>query len=161
MSRRLMAVVVNVSLIAGATLGVCVMMAERLKTTPSLHGVEVGALVALVVMGALYELLFHALAEGTPGAKYAQVSLSTFDGARPTRGQRLGRLAALALSVLPVGLGLVWALFDEDRLSWHDRLSGTYLRKKLEGGELDRSLRPREVFVRGEWLAIVGSADLY
>lgn len=129
MSRRLMAVVVNVSLIAGVTLGACVIVAEKLKTTPSLRGVEVGAAVALVVVGALYEMLFHALAEGTPGTKYAQISLSTFDGARPTRGQRLGRLAALALSVLPVGLGLVWALFDEDRLSWHDRLSGTYLRK--------------------------------
>lgn len=129
MSRRLMAVVVNVSLIAGATLGACVMVAEKLKLTPSLRGVELGAAVALVVVGALYEMLFHALAEGTPGTKYAQISLSTFDGARPTRGQRLGRLAALALSVLPVGLGLVWALFDEDRLSWHDRLSGTYLRR--------------------------------
>jgi hypothetical protein len=24
---------------------------------------------------------------------------------------------------------MVWSLFDEDRLSWHDRLSKTYLRK--------------------------------
>jgi len=32
------------------------------------------------------------------------------------------------LSILPLGLGLAWALFDEDRLTWHDRLSGTYPR---------------------------------
>jgi uncharacterized RDD family membrane protein YckC len=29
---------------------------------------------------------------------------------------------------LPVGVGMLWSIFDEDRLSWHDRLSGTYLR---------------------------------
>jgi hypothetical protein len=33
------------------------------------------------------------------------------------------------VSLLPVGLGMVWSVFDEDHLSWHDRLSETYLRK--------------------------------
>jgi hypothetical protein len=27
-----------------------------------------------------------------------------------------------------VGVGVLWSMFDEDHLSWHDRLSGTYLR---------------------------------
>jgi uncharacterized RDD family membrane protein YckC len=36
---------------------------------------------------------------------------------------------ALILSLLPVGLGVAWAIFDEDHLTWHDRLSGTYLRR--------------------------------
>jgi hypothetical protein len=36
---------------------------------------------------------------------------------------------AMLLSVVPMGLGIMWAIFDEDRLSWHDRLSQTYLRK--------------------------------
>jgi len=27
-------------------------------------------------------------------------------------------------------LGVAWALFDEDHLCWHDRLSRTYLRKE-------------------------------
>jgi hypothetical protein len=36
----------------------------------------------------------------------------------------------LPLSVLPLGLGLAWSVFDEDRLTWHDRLSGTYLRER-------------------------------
>jgi hypothetical protein len=37
---------------------------------------------------------------------------------------------ALPLSVLPLGMGLAWALFDEWSLTWHDRLSGTYLRRR-------------------------------
>jgi hypothetical protein len=35
----------------------------------------------------------------------------------------------MLLSVLPVGVGIGWSLFDEDRLTWHDRLSRTYLRQ--------------------------------
>jgi uncharacterized RDD family membrane protein YckC len=61
--------------------------------------------------------------------KYAGISLCTFEGHNPTRAQRCGRLVSLILSVLPLGLGLVWAIFDDDHLSWHDRLSRTYLRK--------------------------------
>jgi hypothetical protein len=41
----------------------------------------------------------------------------------------LGRLLALVLSLLPVGLGVAWSIFDENHLSWHDRLSRTYLKK--------------------------------
>jgi uncharacterized RDD family membrane protein YckC len=37
-------------------------------------------------------------------------------------------VGALLLSALPLGLGLLWAVFDEDRLGWHDRISGTYQR---------------------------------
>jgi len=33
------------------------------------------------------------------------------------------------LSLIPMGLGVVWAIFDENRFCWHDHLSGTYLRK--------------------------------
>jgi len=30
--------------------------------------------------------------------------------------------------VLPVAIGVAWAIFDEDHLCWHDRLSLTYMR---------------------------------
>jgi hypothetical protein len=84
-----------------------------------------GALIA----GLLYQTLFLALAEATPGMKCAGISLCTFDGQSPTRAQSRRRLGALLLSVLPLGLGVAWALFDDDHLCWHDRLSKTYLRK--------------------------------
>jgi len=61
--------------------------------------------------------------------RYAYISLCTFDDHSPTLAQRCGRLGALLLSVAPLGLGVAWVIFDEDHLSWHDRLSRTYLRK--------------------------------
>ena len=37
------------------------------------------------------------------------------------------RFFAAILSWLPFGLGFLWQLWDKDRLTWHDRISGTRL----------------------------------
>jgi uncharacterized RDD family membrane protein YckC len=129
LSLRLMAAVVNTSLAAGAFLVVALMTASRMTALPGTRVVEVVAALGFVVVAVLYHALFFTFAKGTPGMSYAGISLCTFDGKRPTRAQRFGRLGAMLLSVLPVGLGVMWAVFDEDHLSWHDRLSRTYLRK--------------------------------
>ncbi|MEX0451785.1 RDD family protein [Spiribacter sp. 218] len=48
-------------------------------------------------------------------------------------GQKVGlvgasnRFFAALLSWLPAGAGFLWALFDRQGLTWHDRLSRTYL----------------------------------
>lgn len=128
-SRRIMAAVVDGSLIVGAFLAAAMMAAQNAKELPAPRVVEVAAALALVVIGALYKTLFYTLGTATPGMRYAGIGLSTFSGERPTRAQRCGRLVALTLSLLPVGLGVVWSLFDEEHLSWHDRLSRTYLRR--------------------------------
>ncbi len=52
----------------------------------------------------------------------------------PTDEQKPGfkaasiRFVAALLSWLPLGLGFLWQLWDRDKLTWHDRLSGTRLR---------------------------------
>jgi uncharacterized RDD family membrane protein YckC len=131
MGVRLMAAVVDATLIVGAFLSAVAVAASNLKDLPGMREMEVGAVVALLTAGLLYQVLFFTLGEATPGMRYAHVSLCTFDGQRPTRAQRCSRLGALLLSLLPLGLGVAWALFDEGHLSWHDRLSKTYLRKYL------------------------------
>jgi uncharacterized RDD family membrane protein YckC len=129
MNLRLMAAMVNGSLILGTFVAAIMVAAANVKDLPPLREIELGSAVALLIVGGLYQALFYALAKGTPGMRYAGISLRTFDGKIPTRAQRMGRLVALLLSLLPVGLGVVWAIFDEDHLSWHDRLSQTYLRR--------------------------------
>ncbi len=128
MSRRLLAIVVDCTLIGAALVAGGVAVAAHVGKLPSPRMVEISASVAFVAIAALYELFFFTLAAATPGMKYAQIQLATFSNERPLRAQRWHRLTALLLSALPLGLGLVWALFDERRLSWHDRLSQTYLR---------------------------------
>ena len=60
--------------------------------------------------------------------RYAKIALCTFEDENPTRKAMCRRVWFLFLSVAPLGLGCAWALFDPDRLSWHDRLSRIYQR---------------------------------
>jgi uncharacterized RDD family membrane protein YckC len=128
-SRRLMAVVVDISLVTGTFLLLAMLVASKMTQLPGPRAMEVAGCVALLLAAAGYQMLFFALARSTPGMYYAQLSLCTFEGDAPTRAQRNARLVALLLSALPMGLGLAWAIFDDDHLAWHDRLSHTYLRR--------------------------------
>ena len=128
-SRRLMSTVVDGSLIVAAFLAAAMTAASNASGLPAPRVVELAAAAALLLIAVLYKALFYTLAAATPGMKYAGIELVTFIGSRPARAQRLNRLGALLLSLLPVGLGVVWSIFDDQHLSWHDRLSQTYLRK--------------------------------
>jgi uncharacterized RDD family membrane protein YckC len=126
-SRRLMALSVDGVIVAGALVGVAACVLNKATNLPSVHGMEQIAAAALAMISAMYITLFYAVAPVTPGMKYAGIRFCTFDGHAPTRAQRWNRLGAMLLSVLPAGLGLAWSLFDDDNLSWHDRLSKTYI----------------------------------
>jgi uncharacterized RDD family membrane protein YckC len=127
--RRLLAAVVDATLIAGAFMTAAVAAASRMEELPALRTMEMGTAAGLLLVALSYLALFTTLGSATPGMKYAGICLRTLDDRRPTRAQRCGRLGALLLSVLPVGLGLALAIFDEDHLTWHDRLSGTYQKR--------------------------------
>ena len=130
LSRRLLSVVVDCTLIAAALVTAAILAARNAGELPGLRAIEFGAVLALMLAGAAYYAGFLALTQATPGMKYAGIELNTFAGLKATRTQRCQRLMAMLLSVVPLGLGVVWALFDEGHLTWHDRLSGTYLRKR-------------------------------
>ncbi len=126
---RFMATLVDCALITSAFLAAAMVAATHVSQLPQLRDIEIGSALALAGIGALYHALFLVFAEGTPGMKYAHIALCTFDDENPTGVQRRRRLVSMLLSLAPVGLGVAWALFDDDHLTWHDRLSGTYLRR--------------------------------
>jgi uncharacterized RDD family membrane protein YckC len=127
-SRRLLAAVMDAALVAGAVLGAAIPVITKVAEVPGVRAMEIGSALALLLAGGLYLMLFLTFAGATPGMRYARICLCTFEGRPPVRSQRWARLAAILLSVLPVGVGIVWSIFDEDHLTWHDRLSQTYLR---------------------------------
>lgn len=129
MNRRLMATVVDGALITALFLGVVLAAGSHVNELPGLKAVELGAALAWSAIALLYQIFFFAVAESTPGMKYSGISLCTFDDQFPSRTRAFARLGALLLSLLPLGLGVAWALFDEEHLSWHDRVSRTYQRK--------------------------------
>lgn len=84
-------------------------------------------LVAVVVLLALFYRILWALGNGeTPGMRFAGLRLVNFDGRSPNRDQRAFRQISSLLSLLSAGLGLVWALVDEESLAWHDHISKTF-----------------------------------
>ena len=129
MGYRLLAAAVDGSLIVGLVCGAVGVMGGYIQHPPTMKAAELGAVGALIVAAALYHAMFLMFARATPGMRYARIALCTFEDANPTPEQLKGRLVAMMLSLLPVGLGVAWSIFDEDHLSWHDRLSRTYLRK--------------------------------
>jgi uncharacterized RDD family membrane protein YckC len=83
--------------------------------------------VCVTAVVALFYRLLWCLADGdTPGMRFAGLRLVDFDGRRPDREQRGLRQVAGLLSLLSAGLGLVWALVDEENLTWHDHISKTF-----------------------------------
>jgi uncharacterized RDD family membrane protein YckC len=126
--RRMMATMVDAALIVSLVWGSAYLVASRFDHLPSLRVSEILGALATLGFAALYEWFFLTFAKVTPGMRYAQLSLCTFDEEVPTAVQVKGRMKAMLISVLPVGLGMVWSIFDEDQMSWHDRLSKTYLR---------------------------------
>jgi uncharacterized RDD family membrane protein YckC len=127
--RRLLGTVVDSALILGASCGAAFAIASHMHQLPAVKTMELAAAAIVIAFGALYQVFFLTLCKATPGMKYAGLTLCTFDDEAPSRAQRCGRLGAMALSLAPVGVGAMWSIFDDDHLSWHDRLSRTYLRK--------------------------------
>jgi uncharacterized RDD family membrane protein YckC len=128
MEDRLMAGIVDMALVLIAFLLFVLVFVACTAHPPTGKQALTYAAIALVSIFALYQWLFFTWADGTPGMRYAQIALCTFNDDNPTRRAMQMRIAALFLSLAPVGLGFLWAFFDEESLGWHDRISRTYQR---------------------------------
>lgn len=127
-----MAAFVDVALTLAAFLVFVLVFAACTTHPPAGRAALAGAGIALLAMGVLYQIVFFSLSAATPGMRYARIALCTFDDENPSRRAMRARIAALLLSALALGLGLLWALFDEDALGWHDRITQTYQRSYRE-----------------------------
>lgn len=61
----------------------------------------------------------------TLGMRPWRLRVVALDGGTPTRAALYRRYVVGTLSLLAGGLGFWWAWLDRDRLTWHDRASGT------------------------------------
>jgi uncharacterized RDD family membrane protein YckC len=99
----------------GAGLGIAVSPANPFYRA-YLLGVVVGFFVFFWVRGGQ-----------TLGMRVWHIRVLRADGHPLTLKDALVRFGAAVISWLPLGLGYFWGWFDRDRLTWHDRLSGTRL----------------------------------
>jgi uncharacterized RDD family membrane protein YckC len=123
-------------LLAATTDGVLVLLATAIfgwiffqitATVPPLRQLMVLVLCGLGMAWIGYQYLLLVYAGTTPGLGIAGLRLSRFDGSRVPRRIRRWRVLASVLSGFSFGLGYAWCVLDEDQLSWHDRITRTYL----------------------------------
>jgi uncharacterized RDD family membrane protein YckC len=76
---------------------------------------------------ALYFSLFITFAGATPGMQILGLYIVRLDGSLPETRQLLWRSFGYLLSGATLALGFLWALWDEDRFTWQDRISQTYI----------------------------------
>ena len=76
---------------------------------------------------ALYFFLFTTFAGSTPGMQLRCLTIVRLDGTLPDTRQLLWRSFGYLLSGVTLTLGFLWALWDEDRFTWQDRISQTYI----------------------------------
>lgn len=126
---RAMAAAVDIALVVCLVCAAVAGIAGHMHHALTLKAAEPIAFFATALIAMVYQAFFLTVIRSTPGMMYAGIALCTFDDEHPSRRQLRDRFFALLISVLPVGLGLAWALFDEDHLTWHDRLSRTYQRR--------------------------------
>ena len=131
---------VGAALLDGVWLGIITM-----PITYSVYGPEYWQSEKLIHGGAdvLVNWIFPAIAviafwikrQATPGK--SAVSAKIVDartGRAPSPGQCVGRYLGYTVASLPLGLGILWIVFDERKQGWHDKLAGTVVIRPKNSG---------------------------
>jgi uncharacterized RDD family membrane protein YckC len=95
--------------------------------------------IAFAIVYLQYFALFTVFGGTTPGMMLRGVQVVDFSGETPSPRKLLLRAAGYMLSAGTFFLGFLWAMWDEDELTWHDRISRTYLSsaEKLADSEMN------------------------
>lgn len=115
-------------------LGVPVLM-ELLQGDESLAAAPLRQTMRIVVITALinalilivYQVFFWVVAGKTPGKALVGLRVVPEHGTKMTIRQAIVRAVGYYISALPVFIGFLVVLVNEDRRSWHDRLANTYV----------------------------------
>ncbi len=128
-ARRAAALIVDLVIVAtveAVTVGIAVAVATLGDAAAAV------AFTAAITAIALLPLLYLTLFEGSPfGQTYGKhllgIRVAGEDGERLGYGRAGARTLARAASLLPLGLGYLWALWDREGRAWHDHLARSWV----------------------------------
>lgn len=123
--RRLAAIAYDLLLVAAVLFMVTIPFIAVRGGEPVEIGDNLSYRIALVIVIYTFYVGFWTRSGRTLGMQSWGLQLETMDGRRPTLANASVRFVAAIFSLLPFGLGFLWQLLDRDRLTWHDRISGT------------------------------------
>jgi uncharacterized RDD family membrane protein YckC len=126
-SRRLFAGVID-SLIVVTAFAIFAYIFFRITSIVPAPRQAAGISVGLIALFWItYQYLLLVFTGTTAGLKLSRLQLSRFDGSAVPVRIRRWRVLASVLSGFSLALGYAWCFLDEDRLSWHDRITRTYM----------------------------------
>jgi uncharacterized RDD family membrane protein YckC len=76
---------------------------------------------------AIYFSIFTVFAGATPGMQLMELTVVRLDGSLPDTRQLIWRTFGYLISAATLMLGFAWAVWDDDRFTWQDRMSQTYI----------------------------------
>lgn len=124
-AERLFSGLVDAAIVIVALALFALVALQLAHAVPELRAAAGVAVLATAVFWFVYHALFLIYAGRTPGMQLAHLTLRDFEGEPLPRVARRGRALAMLVSAAPLGLGFLWACFDEDTLCWHDRITRT------------------------------------
>ncbi len=87
------------------------------------------------VLPAIATILFWLKKQATPGKMALSVKVvDAKTGQTLSVGQSIGRYLAYFVSLLPLGIGVIWVAFDSKKQSWHDKLANTVVIRAKKSG---------------------------
>ena len=123
--RRLAAIMYDVLLVAALLFLATVPFIAVRGGAPVEIGENTLYRVVLVLVTYAFFVGFWTRSGRTLGMQSWGLQLETMEGGKPTLATSSVRFIAAIVSWAPCGLGFLWQLWDRDRLTWHDRISGT------------------------------------
>ena len=131
--------------ILGATCAGFFLLFRALGGEFSLSRFSVAAcLASAYLVYAQYFVLFTVFMGLTPGMMLRGLELLTLDGNAPSTRHLLWRSFGYLISAGAVFLGFLWAWWDDDHLTWQDRISQTYLTPAVKAASEELVASPQE-----------------
>jgi uncharacterized RDD family membrane protein YckC len=130
LEERLLAVAIDVSIVAVAAGGFGCIFYKMTSALPPLPQLVAGSAALLAMLWAAYQYLLVVYAGTTPGLRALRLSVQRFDGKPVSRRLRRWRVLGSMLSGISLGMGYAWHFLDEDGLCWHERVTKTHLANK-------------------------------
>ena len=93
---------------------------------------------AFVLIALLYGFCWLLADTETAGMRWTDLKILGFNGFPPERKTRALRMAGCFLSFCSGMIGILWALVDEEGLTWHDHMSKTFPTLRDTGSHLVR-----------------------
>ncbi|MCI0520726.1 MAG: RDD family protein [Chloroflexi bacterium] len=98
----------------------------------------------------VYNVFFWVFTGQTPGKSLLGLRIVTLQGKKLSIWRAVLRYLGYYLSILPLFIGFLWVLADDNRQSWHDKIAGTIVVYAW-------AARPDELFLKDEINQVTGS----